>query len=595
MADTNKLLGQTINNRYRVIELIGKGGSGYVYNALNVENDVVVALKILKEVSLHDPESVIRFEKEVAVSAKLTNPHTVRVYEFGKTVEGYLLIAMELLEGRPLTKVIEDEAPLSPRRTVSIVTQTLEALAEAHRVGIVHRDLKPDNIFILTADNGSDFVKVLDFGIAKFLHDDTVGDTLTRDGFIFGTPLYISPEQALGWQVSPASDIYSLGAVFFEMLAGVPPFNAETPIGLGMKHIYEPPPLDKLKVEGGSYTGLKHLLSLMLEKRPERRPANAGTALALFHALDELGDTPFDISPMQGGQVQAENGAANSPTVKAKPVTGKTEEVREFLEAEATGQVPESSEEGPEAPEESSEETEAAAAAAETSTRRKKKKRKRGRGRKKKREEALQAAPEAEAEAEPEPEPEAAAPEAGPEPEAAAPEAEAAAPEAEEPVEQEQVEEPAEAAPESIQEAEIVEESPKPPERVAQETASYEEEARRVVEEHVRAEPEADFGLLPEAPVPPRAWERDYASYEDSEEDIWAPAKRRKGPPAVGLFAWAVLLLGLLLAGFVLYALFAGGKQFPKSPEDRTFNKVRAYITAEPPAGDRSASGPVRR
>ncbi|MBM4356366.1 MAG: hypothetical protein FJ109_21665, partial [Deltaproteobacteria bacterium] len=317
MVDTNKILGQVINDRYRVLELIGKGGSGHVYKGVNVETDELVALKILK-VSADSPESVIRFEKEVAVSARLANPHTVRVFEFGRSAEGYLLIVMEFLDGTPLSQLIEQEAPLSPRRAASIVIQTLEALAEAHRLGIVHRDLKPDNIFVLDR-GGTDFVKVLDFGIAKFLHEDTVGDTLSRDGFIFGTPLYISPEQALGWQVSPASDVYSLGVVFFEMLAGFPPFSAETPIGLGMKHIYEPPPIDRLKVDASSsYGGIRHLLAMMLEKRPERRPGNAGTALALFAALEEITETPF---PVIASRVQPQvDGTFGHPTVKARPV-----------------------------------------------------------------------------------------------------------------------------------------------------------------------------------------------------------------------------------------------------------------------------------
>jgi len=316
MVDTNKILGQVINDRYRVLELIGKGGSGHVYKAVNVESDELVALKILS-VSADSPESLIRFEKEVAVSARLSNPHSIKLFEFGRTVEGYLLIAMEFLDGTPLSQLIEQEAPLSPKRAASIVIQTLEALAEAHRLGIVHRDLKPDNIFVLDR-GGEDFVKVLDFGIAKFLYEDTVGDTLSRDGFIFGTPLYISPEQALGWQVSPASDVYSLGVVFFEMLAGFPPFSAETPIGLGMKHIYEPPPIDRLKVESGSYGGVRHLLAMMLEKRPERRPSNAGTALALFSALEEITETPF---PVVASRMQPQvDGTFGHPTVKARPV-----------------------------------------------------------------------------------------------------------------------------------------------------------------------------------------------------------------------------------------------------------------------------------
>jgi len=360
MADTNKILGQKINDRYEVLELIGKGGSGQVFKALDTQSDQTVALKILKDISTENSESVIRFEKEVAVSAKLTNPHTVKVFDFGKTREGFLVISMEFLEGRPLRELIQNEAPLSPRRAVSIVVQALEALAEAQKVGIVHRDLKPDNIFILDGEDGEDLVKVLDFGIAKFLLDDTVGDTLSRDGFVFGTPLYISPEQALGWQVTPASDIYSLGVVFFEMLAGYPPFNAETPIGLGMKHIYEPPPLDRLRVTEEAYIGIKQILAAMLEKRPEKRLDDAEAIIGRFADLGGIVDTPFEVLPDEGGGQVPVKPTTDQETIRARPAdTGESpvaslapdpteEEDEEILEGELLEEGPAEAEPEPE-------------------------------------------------------------------------------------------------------------------------------------------------------------------------------------------------------------------------------------------------------
>ncbi len=320
MVETSKLLGQLINERYRILDFIGKGGSGRVFKADDVETGRVVALKVLKDGAADDPESVIRFEKEVAVSAHLRNPHSTRVYEFGKTSEGYLVIAMEFLDGRILGDLIKEEAPMPAYQVVDFVCQALEALAEAHERGIVHRDLKPDNMFIVKDEAGNDHLKVLDFGIAKFLREDTVGDTLTRDGFVFGTPLYISPEQALGWQVTAASDVYSLGVVFFEMLTGFPPFEAETPMGLGMKHIYEPPPLEKLKPLSRVGVEVKNVLGLMLEKRPERRPSDAAKARALLEKVVLEPDTPIFEVECRGQDRPAHPTELANATVRARPV-----------------------------------------------------------------------------------------------------------------------------------------------------------------------------------------------------------------------------------------------------------------------------------
>ena len=520
MADTNKLLGHTLNDRYRVEELIGKGGSGQVYKARDLTTDTQVALKIIRGVQADDPESVIRFEKEVAVSARLVNPHTVRVTEFGKTKEGYLFIAMDHLQGRSLATVIDEEAPLSPRRSASIVIQTLDALAEAHRAGIVHRDLKPDNIYIVKDESDKDLVKVLDFGIAKFLLDDTVGDTLTRDGFVFGTPLYISPEQALGWQVGPASDLYSLGVVMFEMLAGYPPFTAETPIGLGMKHIYEPPPLDRLKVNDEAFVGIKKILEALLEKRPERRPATAEKVLAMFQSLGDLVDIPFEVK----AHPQPESVSPSSPaavTVKARPVDTQEQAVQELLEPE-----PEPEPEPESVP---------------VATTKKKKK-----SRKKKKKEAVSAkveAPVQEAsvaeDTEPELEP---ALEPAPEP-AAAPEPEPAAVSEVRSSQPEAVDGPGETLSYEMGEDDL------PPE---------EEDERVSVQEPFvprgSSEPEDEFampgGLAFEEPD-------DADLYEAAElETIMARERRRDtGSDSVPPLAWLVIALGLGLALFVLYAL----------------------------------------
>ncbi len=318
MVDVGRLVGQTINSRYEVRELLGRGGSGHVYKAYDLSEDRIVALKIFKYVSADDSESTIRFEKEVAVYDKLQNEHCARLYDHGVSEEGYLVLAMEFLDGRPLGRVLAEEAPLEAGRAVAVTCQILEALVGAHGQGIVHRDLKPDNVFITTAPDGSEFVKVLDFGIAKFLEAEAVNETLSRDGFIFGTPQYICPEQALGWQVGPASDIYSLGVVLFEMLTGTTPFQSDTAMGLGMKHIYEPAPMERLSSADPVLRALRAVLATMLEKRPERRPADASEALGLLRGLGAIPWARFDV--VGGGNNNGSKVTPNVPTVRARPI-----------------------------------------------------------------------------------------------------------------------------------------------------------------------------------------------------------------------------------------------------------------------------------
>lgn len=318
MVDVGRLVGQTINSRYEVRELLGRGGSGHVYKALDTSEDRTVALKIFKYISSDDSESIIRFEKEVAVYDKLQNEHCARLYDHGVSEEGFLVLAMEFLDGSPLGQVLAQEAPLEAGRAVAITCQILEALVGAHGQGIVHRDLKPDNVFITRTAQGNEFVKVLDFGIAKFLEAEAANETLSRDGFVFGTPQYICPEQALGWQVSPASDIYSLGVVLYEMLAGTTPFQSDTAMGLGMKHIYEPAPMERLSSADPVLRALRAVLSTMLEKRPERRPADASEALGLLRGLGAVPWVRFDVVgsvPNNGGKA-----TPNVPTVRARPI-----------------------------------------------------------------------------------------------------------------------------------------------------------------------------------------------------------------------------------------------------------------------------------
>lgn len=237
---SDALVGQVIAQRYRVNKLIGEGGFGAVYKAQHTGTGDEVAIKVLHTEQAGNAEVVARFQDEAAVTASLKQPHTVRVFDFGQTASGDLYLAMEFLEGTTLTKVLDAEQPLGYERIGHIALQVLKSLAEAHSRGLVHRDLKPDNIFLQTVFGEEDFVKVLDFGIAKSLA--TGSQSRTATGVIVGTPPYMSPEQARGTGIDTRTDLYALGCILFEALTNRVPFQAETAIDTLIQRITQPPP-----------------------------------------------------------------------------------------------------------------------------------------------------------------------------------------------------------------------------------------------------------------------------------------------------------------------------------------------------------------
>ena len=209
--------------RYRLKQRIGRGGMGEVWVAYHVGLRQDVALKVLSSHAGNEHEAVARFEREVLTIARLSHPNTVRILDHGVTPEGIWFYAMELLQGSDLAALLRREGPLPPTRATHLMTQVCAALAEAHRQGVVHRDLKPGNIFVATVAGQEDFVKLLDFGLAKLTLEPD--DALTRDGSVLGTPQYMAPETlAEGALVDARSDVYALGCVLYEMLTGSPPF-----------------------------------------------------------------------------------------------------------------------------------------------------------------------------------------------------------------------------------------------------------------------------------------------------------------------------------------------------------------------------------
>ncbi|MFO1464440.1 MAG: serine/threonine-protein kinase [bacterium] len=238
-------VGRLIDGRYQIEAKLGEGGMGYVYRATHKVIGKKVALKVLKAELGKDKEVTQRFLNEARAASLIGNPHIIEINDFGQFPDGSTYFVMEYLNGKPLSALTEGEQTVSAYRIVHIARQIAEGLSAAHRAGIVHRDLKPDNVYLIDHGNERDFVKILDFGIAKVpKHGDT---KLTRAGDVFGTPAYMSPEQAAGVPVDHRGDIYSVGVMLYEMASGKLPFEAETFMALLTKHMYHPlPPLRSL-------------------------------------------------------------------------------------------------------------------------------------------------------------------------------------------------------------------------------------------------------------------------------------------------------------------------------------------------------------
>jgi len=225
-GETGDLVGSVIADRYHVLRKLGEGGMGTVYLAEHVKMGRKSAVKVMNPGMVNDADAISRFNREAANASKISHPNVAAVYDFGETTDGIIYLAMEFIEGPSLTKVIEEKGALSPARAADITRQAADALAVAHDMGIVHRDLKPDNIMLTKNRDGSDCVKVVDFGIAKAANSEA--QKVTKTGLVVGTPEYMSPEQLAGDKLDGRSDTYSLGLVAFAMMTGKLPFPAET-------------------------------------------------------------------------------------------------------------------------------------------------------------------------------------------------------------------------------------------------------------------------------------------------------------------------------------------------------------------------------
>ena len=268
------LVGKVIDGRFTLRALLGVGGMGAVYKAHQHSMDREVALKVLRPDLARSEQEVLRFFREARAASKLSHPNIITVFDFGQSEDGLLYMVMELLQGKPLSRLLLEEGPFPWERATDVMLQTLDALAHAHSQGILHRDLKPDNIFLVQGEGKKDLVKVLDFGIAKVMGAQT--ETLTSEGMVVGTPAYMSPEQAMGEELDQRSDLYSLATIFFEVLTGRKPFEAESPIGVLYKKIHEEPPKIKDVAPGVHVpSAIEDIIRELLKPRPEMRPKSA--------------------------------------------------------------------------------------------------------------------------------------------------------------------------------------------------------------------------------------------------------------------------------------------------------------------------------
>ena len=310
-----------VAGRYRIIRLVGEGGMGAVFEALQVAVDRRVALKVLRPDADENAQTAARFHQEMRATGRIEHPNTIRLYDFGETEQGELFLAMEFLPGISLREAMAQQAAMPPRRAVRIALQIAHGVGAGHQLGIVHRDLKPDNVMLLNHFGEPDFVKVLDFGIARSL-DDRERPNLTRKGAIIGTPAYMSPEQATGKPVDARTDLYAIGIMLYEMLTGDVPFRGDSTVGVLVAQANQPPPPIEERAPAIE-PALARVVMQLLAKNPDDRFADARTLAAALTRAVPMGEPAAagDLARAVPATLVIPTGAPATSVLPALPVT----------------------------------------------------------------------------------------------------------------------------------------------------------------------------------------------------------------------------------------------------------------------------------
>ncbi len=343
-------IGRVLLEQFRIEEAIGQGGMGVVYRARQTTVDRDVAIKILHQDLVQNPDAVRRFHREARVSTAFDHPNLVRVFLFGQFPDKSLYLVMEFLRGRSLVDLLRAEQRLATGRALHITTQICDGVGEAHDHGVVHRDVKPDNVYIVTRGRDPDFVKVLDFGIARFLWGEQT--VATQSGLIFGTARYISPEGASGETTDARSDVYSIAVLTYQLLVGRTPFEGSSPVALLMKHIHEPAP--DVRTFGQVPGPVGDVIMRALAKNPDARYADAqalgealrqaATSAGILIAAERTSHSPATprgpIAPVTPARRPADPAMAGRPSVPTAQLGTAAPEAAVPVPVVASGSLP---------------------------------------------------------------------------------------------------------------------------------------------------------------------------------------------------------------------------------------------------------------